>query len=230
MMQIWFQSRLVNFDHRKELANRLPPRLQVVRSADVIAALRSYEVDLALVHQYEGDEWADRIHSTVVGSTSRVPATLAYRTLATWTAVGVGPEGAPAGPVEGWRTVWWSPASAASRITALARRSSRINDFLGGVDSDYSKNRHVRDPGSWLSAFEEARQGVPVRFVIPDVLVPTKDRKQLTIVKPETTEVECQGHILAIYRAADEEREELEPIWDAFPGAKLQAHEPQKDD
>jgi len=218
MMQIWFQSRLVSFDCGGDVGPGLPPRMQVVRSADAITALRSYEVDLALVHECPGDKWADRIHSERFELAASPDAALTCRTLAPWTAIAIGPAGAPAGPTQGWRAVWWSPSGTAGRISVLARRSKRISYFLGGGKCDLSHNQHFREPGSWLSAFEEARQGLPVRFVIPSVFVPESDRGRLTVVAPEATEVACKGSIVAIYRASDERR--FTSIWAALHGCQ----------
>ena len=212
MMGTWFQCQLVASDLNG--IEQIPPRLQMVRSSSVIAALCSYEIDLALVHDAPGDRWDARVKNQFATAAGREGAALVCRQLEKWTAVGVGPSGAPTGVARNWRAVWWAPGDTAGRITEAARQSRQIEAFLGDSPVDLTKNLHCRGASSWLSIFEEARRGLPVRFVMPDIFVPEFDRPRLRIVEPESAAVACCGSVLALYRQSDSDR--LQSIWKAF--------------
>lgn len=212
MMQVWFQCRLAAPPGR--VADRALSRLRVMRSADVLGSLLSYEVDIGLVHECAGDDWAGFVAAGVGAASGRGRVPLDARPLATWTAVAVGPADAPDGPAPGWRSAEWSPSDTAGRITALARRSAPIAAFLGPTECDPYRSPHHREPGSWLVAYEEARRGLPIRFVMPDLFIAEHDADRLRVVRPAPDEVACRGRVVAVHRRADEGR--LAPLWDAF--------------
>lgn len=216
MMQIWFQCQTLGDDPAR-CGSGPPNRLRGVRSTDAIGALQSFDVDLALVHEHSGFSWESRLAAHRLQTEgAKASVELTCRRLAGWTAVGVGPARAPlVPPAAGWRITWWSPDSSAGQITQSARRSKRLSTFLGNEHGDLSHNLHLSEPGSWLGAYESARRGLPIHFILPDIFVARQDRKHLTIVEPESPDVACHGAVFALYRSLDEAR--LESIWQSFP-------------
>jgi hypothetical protein len=165
---------------RKSLGENTGSRATSIRSKDINHELRTFKIDLAIIHE-----------STVSASTD-----LSVSQLIPWQAVLVMPTKFYSG-VENRKlsTIKWDEYSFGYSLY------NRVMEFNPGFLNSYVDVNNVKNCASFLEALELVRCGLLYSVLIPDIYLSERDKADLKVIYPP---VAVRENLVALFRREDE--------------------------